>query len=221
MGPGSIPPAPIDLDALLEQAVREQGAGRLNEAAAAYRQILAARPDFAQGHNNLGNLLALQNQMAEAASHFERAIALDPNHALAHYNLGKVLLHLGQFEQALGGSSTPSPCGRTSPSCNTPWRAVICSPKITSAAGLNSNGGCGCPAPEPIRTYRAGEGNPCRAGACSCSPKGDWGIRSISFAMPASSRCAGARRIGRSAITSSALALVSGRRRTGKLGRNG
>ena len=38
-------------------AQREHRAGRLAEAAAAYRQILALRPDIAEVHNNLGNVL--------------------------------------------------------------------------------------------------------------------------------------------------------------------
>ena len=49
-----------ELNALIALAQREHGAGRLAEAAAACRQILAIRPDLAEAHNHLGILLAQQ-----------------------------------------------------------------------------------------------------------------------------------------------------------------
>ena len=51
------PGEPAELDALAALAQREHRAGRLAEAAAAYRKILALRPDVAEMYNNLGNVL--------------------------------------------------------------------------------------------------------------------------------------------------------------------
>ena len=53
-------------------------AGRLDEAAAAYRQMIALRPDIAEAYNNLGNILAQQGKLDLAAARFGQAIALGP-----------------------------------------------------------------------------------------------------------------------------------------------
>ena len=60
------PGEPAELDALVALAQREHRAGRLAEAAAAYRKILAIRPDIAEAHNNLGIILAQQGKLDEA-----------------------------------------------------------------------------------------------------------------------------------------------------------
>ena len=53
--------------------------GRLAEAVAAYRQILAGWPDIAEAYNNLGNVLLEQGKFGEAAAQYERAVALKPD----------------------------------------------------------------------------------------------------------------------------------------------
>ena len=65
-------------NALVALAQRECRAGRLAEAAAAYRQILALRPDVAEGYKQLGNVLLIQGKLDEAAAQYERAAALKP-----------------------------------------------------------------------------------------------------------------------------------------------
>ena len=79
-----MPPEPADFDALVALAQREHRAGRLAAAAAAYRKILALRPDVAEMHNNLGCICQLPDKLDEAAAHFERAAALKPDLAEAH-----------------------------------------------------------------------------------------------------------------------------------------
>ena len=61
--PSERSPQPADLGSLIALAQSEQNAGRLPEAAAAYRQILALRPDMAEAHNNLGNVLSAEGQL--------------------------------------------------------------------------------------------------------------------------------------------------------------
>ena len=51
------PGEPAEMDALVALAQREHRAGRLAEAAAAYRKILALRPDIAEMYNSLANVL--------------------------------------------------------------------------------------------------------------------------------------------------------------------
>ena len=94
------PGEPAELEALVALAQREHRAGRLAEAAAACRQILAIRPGIAEAHNELGIILAKQHQLVEARARFEQALALRPGYAEAHNNLGNVLLGQGKLDEA-------------------------------------------------------------------------------------------------------------------------
>jgi tetratricopeptide (TPR) repeat protein len=95
------PGEPAELDALVALAPREHRAGRLAEAAAAYRQILALRPDIAEAHNNLGIVLSQQGNYGEAQARFEQALALRPDNAEMYNNLGSVLLNQGKIDEAV------------------------------------------------------------------------------------------------------------------------
>ena len=77
------PGSPSEVEALVALARQEHGAGRLDAAEAAYRKILALRPDVAEVHNDLGILLAQQGKCAEAIPLLERALAADPREAKA------------------------------------------------------------------------------------------------------------------------------------------
>ncbi len=96
----STPGEPAELEALVALVERELARGRLSEAAAAYRQILAIRPDIAEAHNNLGIILAQQGQLDLAAARFHQAIALKPGLPNAHNNLGSVLRRQGKLDEA-------------------------------------------------------------------------------------------------------------------------
>jgi tetratricopeptide (TPR) repeat protein len=98
---GQTPGEPAELDALVALADREQNAGRLAEAAAAYRKIVLLRPDIAEAYNNLGNVLVGQGRLDEAAAQFERAAALNPDLFQAHNNLGNVLRVQGKLDRAM------------------------------------------------------------------------------------------------------------------------
>jgi len=74
--------------------------GRLDEAAASYRQALALKPDMVEAHGNLGNVLSQQGKLEEALLSYRRVLALSPKLAGAHYNLGIVLNKLGRLEEA-------------------------------------------------------------------------------------------------------------------------
>ncbi len=96
-------PTPVesaDLPALAALADREHRAGRLAEATAAYRRLLAIRPDLAEAHNNLGLVLWRQAERAQAVASFLRALALRPDLADAHNNLGNALLAEGRLDEA-------------------------------------------------------------------------------------------------------------------------
>ncbi|HEY1785400.1 MAG TPA: tetratricopeptide repeat protein [Pirellulales bacterium] len=98
--PSPKPGEPVDFGALFAEAHRQHSAGRLAEAAAVYRELLALRPDVAEVHNNLGAVLRNLGQADEALAHCEQALALRPDYAEAHYNLGAVLRDRGKLDQA-------------------------------------------------------------------------------------------------------------------------
>ncbi len=74
--------------------------GRLEEAEACYREAVAARPDFAEAHNNLGNVLSVQGRLVDAVAAYRAALALGLDHPLVHYNLATALKQAGQAEEA-------------------------------------------------------------------------------------------------------------------------
>ncbi len=86
----------IELDATCAEAWFvlgnvQRGAGRLAEAVACYRALLARAPGEAEGWNNLGaTLVDMQPQRRdEALAALCRAVELKPDYAEAWYNLGK------------------------------------------------------------------------------------------------------------------------------------
>jgi len=76
--------------------------GRLEDAAAAFRDALLLQQDFAEAHNNLGLALAELGRPDEAADHYRQAVRLKPDYAVAHHNLGKALASLGKTPEAEG-----------------------------------------------------------------------------------------------------------------------
>ena len=92
--PGAPPEAWVML------GVVEERLGRLEEAAASYRQAVVIRPDYGEVYYNLGNVLRRQRQQDEAAASYRRAIELRPEFAPAYNNLGNVLREQGKLEDA-------------------------------------------------------------------------------------------------------------------------
>ncbi len=58
-------------------------------------------PNFADAHNNLGNALKEQGELAEAVASYRKAVSLKPDHAEAHYNLGNALKEQGKLAGAV------------------------------------------------------------------------------------------------------------------------
>jgi tetratricopeptide (TPR) repeat protein len=86
--------------------------GRNEEAAARYRQLLALRPDHADGRANLdrldaarlereGNELAAGGDLVTASERYRQAIALDPRRTHSQAGLGMALATLGRAAEAL------------------------------------------------------------------------------------------------------------------------
>ncbi|MFI5020207.1 MAG: GNAT family N-acetyltransferase [Alphaproteobacteria bacterium] len=69
----------------------------LDEAADCCRRMIAARPDFALAHNNLGAVLQAQGKLDEALQLFRRAQALKEDYVDAQVNEALLLLLRGDF----------------------------------------------------------------------------------------------------------------------------
>ena len=76
--------------------------GRLEEAAAQYREVLRFRPESgAEVHGNLANVLMAQGRAAEAAAEYRAALRINPGSAAAHGNLSHALARLGEDAEAI------------------------------------------------------------------------------------------------------------------------
>ena len=89
-------------------AAESLAAGRMDEAIAHYRKVLAVNPGLAEAHNGLGLALEKNGHMDEAIEHFRKALMINPLFAEAYNGLGAVLLKKGlvreataQFQKAL------------------------------------------------------------------------------------------------------------------------
>lgn len=71
-----------------------------SQVVAEFNEALRLRPDYAEGHNNLGLVLAQNGDDEKASSEFREAVRIRPDYADAHANLGAVLL-LSDVEQAI------------------------------------------------------------------------------------------------------------------------
>ena len=75
-------------------------AGKMAEAEAILRQVLASDPDHAGAHNDLGVIFSHRGETEQAVDHFERAIELAPGAADAYTNLGNHYHAAGCFEES-------------------------------------------------------------------------------------------------------------------------
>jgi tetratricopeptide (TPR) repeat protein len=82
----------------LARAVLCQREGRLQEAEATYRQVVALDPDLFEAQYYLGCLLLVQGRGSEAELPLRRAVALRPRSAPAHCDLGVALMLQGGSE---------------------------------------------------------------------------------------------------------------------------
>lgn len=91
--------APAAIQAL-QLALDHHRQGRLAEAEALYRQVLAAEPGNGTAWHFLGVLAHQRGDHAVAVEHINRAIRLDKKEPAFHANLGLVLHALGRWDKA-------------------------------------------------------------------------------------------------------------------------
>ncbi len=89
-----------DRESRLEAAIEAHGAGRHDEAEAAYRALLALEADDAAVLHLLGVLEHQRGRSGEGRALIGRAIALDPSSPVYHNNLASILLSDGALAEA-------------------------------------------------------------------------------------------------------------------------
>ena len=100
-GDDSITPlAMSESEALKNQGNVHLGNGKLDDAAACFRQAIACNPRYAEAYTNLGFVLQMQGNLDEAVALFRKAVLIKPSLLPAHLNLGMTLLSLGQIDAA-------------------------------------------------------------------------------------------------------------------------
>lgn len=85
----------------LQLAIEHQSAGRLQEAAAIYQQVLQVQPDSADALHLLGLVAHKAGQPETALDLISKAIEIAPNTPLYYSNVGPVLIDLGLQDQAM------------------------------------------------------------------------------------------------------------------------
>ena len=75
-------------------------AAKLAQAEASHRRAIELRPDFAEAHSDLGNVMREQGRQGEALQSYRAALGLKPDYAEAHYNLGNVFKEQSRFADA-------------------------------------------------------------------------------------------------------------------------
>lgn len=90
-----------DLDAQRRTAFQLEQQGRLDDAAAAWRQIAQARPGDAEPYAHLGLIAAREEHYAEAAQMDRKALRLNPRLPGIRLNLGLALFKAGDLKAAI------------------------------------------------------------------------------------------------------------------------
>jgi predicted O-linked N-acetylglucosamine transferase (SPINDLY family) len=105
---GPRPAAPVSGQTQRERLEKELAAideimkaGNFVLAEKKYREIVAAAPDMAVAHNNLGNALGALERYDEALASYSRALELKPDSAGGHNNRGNILWDMKRFEESL------------------------------------------------------------------------------------------------------------------------
>jgi tetratricopeptide (TPR) repeat protein len=75
--------------------------GYLDQAATAFQQVIAAKPNEPEAYYNLGTLYLRKNSFAEARQNIEQSIKLRPNYPEAWNNLGMIAAQQGQVDDAV------------------------------------------------------------------------------------------------------------------------
>jgi len=91
---------PTSVDAHFDLGSALQDSGKLDEAIAEFREVIAISKDLAEAHKYIGNILQAQGKLDPAIEEFRQSIAINNNDSDAHNNLAVALRSKGLLEQA-------------------------------------------------------------------------------------------------------------------------
>lgn len=89
-----------DVNKRLETAAAKHKAGRIEDAEAMYRHILADHPSHAEAHHMLGVVYLQKSRPADALASLRQAITIDPTDKRYHNNLGHAFMLLKKPAEA-------------------------------------------------------------------------------------------------------------------------
>jgi tetratricopeptide (TPR) repeat protein len=89
-----------EADALIQQALLQAEAGKLNEAETLLNRALELAPDSSLAYTRLGGIQLLQQQYRSSIDSFQQAIMLNGENAEAFIGMSIAYLHLGSYTLA-------------------------------------------------------------------------------------------------------------------------
>jgi len=89
-----------DLRTLYQEAFELFVAGKLEEAVAAYRRVLASDARFPLAYQGLAEVYSRLNRLDDAIATIRKAIECDPEEALFHTSLSRFLQRQGKISEA-------------------------------------------------------------------------------------------------------------------------
>ena len=95
------PPIKLVANVLNSRGMAWERAENLEKAREDFERAIGVNPDYANAHNNLGNIKAKQRRYAEATTDYNRAINLNDHFVEAYCNRGMVKEKLGDFAGAV------------------------------------------------------------------------------------------------------------------------
>lgn len=90
-----------EVQVLFKKALELTEAGKLDEAEAAYKEIVAKKPTIPQVHYNLGYIYGQKKDWANAEAAFKKALELKPDYSEAALSLARVYQDSGQKDKAM------------------------------------------------------------------------------------------------------------------------
>ena len=75
--------------------------GYLDQAAEAFQQVIAEKPNYPEAYYNLGTLKLKSNNYSQARQYLETTVKLRPNYPEAWNNLGMIAAHQGKTDEAV------------------------------------------------------------------------------------------------------------------------
>ena len=82
------------------EAMGQLDRGKLDQAIAAFRQVVAKQPNIYLAEYGLGKALGQKQQYKDAIEHLHKAVALQPDSSWANFEIGRALSKTGDFKTA-------------------------------------------------------------------------------------------------------------------------